>query len=179
MAIKDQCARCTSFSEGLCKRNDSFPEYDQTSCSFYIRKRINLDKEICDEQSNLLDSTGIGNKNNIQSPDIQVKQRMFQNPFIFKGRIRRMEFGLSYIIVYIYAIFAGVVVGVLGGDDTTMFLYLIPANWFLWAQGAKRCHDRGHSGWYQFIPCYLLWMLFGDGDAYENYYGPDPKGRRL
>lgn len=90
-----------------------------------------------------------------------------------------MEYGLSYIIVYIYAIFAGFVVGGVEGDDTTMFLCLIPANWFLWAQGAKRCHDRGHSGWYQFIPFYLLWMLFGDGDAYENYYGPDPKGRRL
>ena len=54
-----------------------------------------------------------------------------------------------------------------------------PALWFIFAQGAKRCHDRGNSGWYQLIPFYGLWMLFGDGDAHENDYGTDPKGRRL
>ena len=51
--------------------------------------------------------------------------------------------------------------------------------WFMTAQGAKRCHDRNNSGWYQFIPLYGLWMLFADGDVGENDYGPDPKGRKL
>ncbi len=52
-------------------------------------------------------------------------------------------------------------------------------NWFFFAQGAKRCHDRNNSGWYQINPVYFLWMLLGDGDEYENDYGKDPKGRDL
>ena len=31
-----------------------------------------------------------------------VKQRMFSHPFSFRGRIRRLEYCLSLIIVYIY-----------------------------------------------------------------------------
>ena len=48
--------------------------------------------------------------------------------------------------------------------------------YFLIAQGAKRCHDRGNTGWYQLIPFYGLWMLFGDGDIGTNNYGANPKG---
>jgi uncharacterized membrane protein YhaH (DUF805 family) len=47
--------------------------------------------------------------------------------------------------------------------------------WFLWAQNAKRCHDRGNSGWYQLIPFYFLVLLFGDGEEGENEYGDNPK----
>ena len=57
-----------------------------------------------------------------------------------------------------------------------MYLLLIPVYWFTWAQGAKRCHDRGNSGWFQIIPFYGLWMLFGDGEIGDNEYGSNPKG---
>lgn len=65
---------------------------------------------------------------------------MFQNPFSFNGRIRRLVV------------------------------------WFLLAQGAKRCHDRGNSGWWQLIPFYYLWMFFADGEIGDNEYGTNPKG---
>lgn len=177
MAIKDQCTRCISFSEGLCKIQSSSPSYDQTSCSQYTKKGINLDKH----EGQLIHNDTYENRETTHShqTDTPMKQRMFQHPFSFNGRIRRMEYGLSYIIVYIYAIFVGFVVGGLGGDEAVMHIILIPAYWFIWAQGAKRCHDRGNSGWYQLIPFYVLWMLFGDGDVCENDYGTDPKGRRL
>lgn len=107
------------------------------------------------------------------------KQRMFSHPFSFHGRIRRLEYGLSYIAYMIwFSIF-----NVVGEDDSAMaILYLmtfIPAVWFMLAQRAKRCHDRDNSGWYQIIPFYDLWILFGDGDEYENTYGADPKGRDI
>lgn len=55
------------------------------------------------------------------------------------------------------------------------YVMLIPALWFLFAQGCKRSHDRGNSGWYQIIPFYTLWLIFADGDIGENQFGPNPK----
>lgn len=57
-----------------------------------------------------------------------------------------------------------------------VYLLMIPMYWFMFAQGAKRCHDRGNSGWFQLIPFYSLWMLFGDSEPGTNEYGPNPKG---
>ncbi|MHA4894658.1 DUF805 domain-containing protein [Pedobacter sp. PWIIR3] len=55
------------------------------------------------------------------------------------------------------------------------FLLTIPLFWFIFAQGAKRCHDRGNEGWWQFIPLYGFWMLFADGDIGRNEYEASPK----
>ena len=101
---------------------------------------------------------------------------MFKKPFSFDGRIRRTEYGLSFILLYIYAFLVGIIIGLLELGDELIYPLLIPGYWFFWAQGAKRCHDRGNSGWYQFIPFYGLWMLFGDSDNGINKYGPNPKG---
>jgi uncharacterized membrane protein YhaH (DUF805 family) len=62
-----------------------------------------------------------------------------------------------------------------GGGKGLIIAY-IPMLWFLWAQGAKRCHDRGNSGFYQIIPFYGFWMLFADSEKGVNEYGPNPKG---
>jgi len=64
------------------------------------------------------------------------------------------------------------------GMGITIFLILcIPGFWFMWAQGAKRCHDRGNSGWFQLIPFYRLWMMFAESDYGPNEYGENPKGQ--
>ena len=101
-----------------------------------------------------------------------VKPSMFRNPFSFKGRIRRMEYGISFIIFYI----SNNILMALSAEEPAVVILLIPSLWFTWAQGAKRCHDRGNSGWYQLIPFYVLWMQFGDGDIGANEYGANPKG---
>lgn len=102
---------------------------------------------------------------------------MFQNPFSFEGRIRRTEFGISLII---YAIAYGIIsaIAASGGEGgaVLVLIFLIPMLWFLWAQGAKRCHDVGNSGWWQLIPFYVLWLLFQDGQPGPNQYGENPKG---
>ena len=92
---------------------------------------------------------------------------MFSSPFSFDGRIRRTEYGLSFIIYIIaYSILIELV------QTSSIFgLGYIPLFWFLLAQGAKRCHDRGNSGWYQIIPFYVLWMFFAEGDEVQNEYG--------
>ena len=103
------------------------------------------------------------------------KQGMFSMSFSFEGRIRRMEYGISFII---YVILQSIVNVVLQSspDASIIILVDIPLLWFIWAQGAKRCHDLGHSGWYQIIPFYVLWLLFADGVRMTNEYGANPKG---
>ncbi len=113
--------------------------------------------------------------------NIEVKPGMFRNPFSFSGRIRRTEYGLSMIICFVINLFMqGIVVFAAESDaaSTLLILYLImlvPYCWFIWAQGAKRCHDRGNSGWYQIIPFYGFWMLFAEGETTANEYGNSPK----
>lgn len=111
---------------------------------------------------------------------INTKQGLFSNPFGIKGRIRRTEYWLSVLIFYIYIAIIGSVTGGIeyhASDESAllMVLFCIPAYWFIIVQNAKRCHDRGNSGWYQLIPFYSLWMAFAEGDFTDNEYGPNPK----
>ena len=106
---------------------------------------------------------------------INKKVSMFSSPFSFNGRIRRMEFGFSIIIFYVFI----VIINGFSEEFPIMGLLVILAYWFLWAQAAKRCHDRGNSGWFQIIPFYVFWMLFADGEIGDNKYGPNPKGINL
>jgi len=110
------------------------------------------------------------------------KKKMFAAPFSFTGRIRRSEYGISCILgfFYMYAVMFVLIVATnmnMNAEAVTL-LYLalyFPYLWFILAQGAKRCHDRNHSGWYQIIPFYKLWMLFAGGDYGRNDYGESPK----
>jgi uncharacterized membrane protein YhaH (DUF805 family) len=108
---------------------------------------------------------------------------MFKNPFSFEGRIRRTEYGLSFIIFVIAKVITQfIAVGIAGTNSSDMSgavvlsnIFLIPFLWFLWAQGAKRCHDVGKNGWWQIIPFYPIYLIFGEGIKGENEYGEDPK----
>ncbi|HEX8531056.1 MAG TPA: DUF805 domain-containing protein [Cytophagales bacterium] len=100
---------------------------------------------------------------------------MFNQPFSFQGRIRRTEFGISYVIYLVATAFINLLTADSDAPGMTLLLY-IPLIWFILAQATKRCHDRDNSGWYQLIPFYTLWMLFAEGDKGDNNYGPDPKG---
>ncbi len=74
-----------------------------------------------------------------------IKKGMFTSPFSFDGRIRRTEYGISLIIYVIVATFVNAIVE--SGEAPIIGLAYIPMLWFLWAQGAKRCHDVGNNGW--------------------------------
>lgn len=103
-----------------------------------------------------------------------TKKGMFSSPFSFDGRIRRTEYGISFIIVVIVNTFLNAIVA--SGEVPIIGLAYIPTLWFLWAQGAKRCHDVGNNGWWQIIPFYVFWLLFQDGQPGLNEYGQNPKG---
>ncbi|MFT2011548.1 DUF805 domain-containing protein [Pontibacter sp. 13R65] len=108
------------------------------------------------------------------------------NIFSFSGRIRRTEYAVTQIVLSIVGSIIFFVFGVsllaggesaVGGVLVAMFVTYAVITWIAIASGAKRCHDRGNSGFFQLIPFYSLWMLFGDGDHGRNNYGDDPKGR--
>lgn len=107
---------------------------------------------------------------------------MFNNPFSFDGRIRRSEYGLSFIIYILVATFLNLPLtsmrstGQEPGAAGLVLILFIPLLWFLWAQGAKRCHDLGNSGWWQLIPFYVFWLIFAEGENGNNKYGDNPKG---
>jgi uncharacterized membrane protein YhaH (DUF805 family) len=105
------------------------------------------------------------------SEEVSLPHKMFSAPFSFEGRIRRTEYGYS-LILYIVAY---VVILPLSDSSSVFAIAYIPLLWFLWAQGSKRCHDRGNSGWYQLIPFYALWMLFAEGYREKNEFGNSPK----
>src|SRR5690606_16990294 len=88
---------------------------------------------------------------------------MFRNPFSFDGRIRRTEYFLSFTI---FIISISLINNISDSMDSTVWYFLndrvenesiklllmaptFISAWFMAAQGAKRCHDLGNSGWFQ------------------------------
>lgn len=100
---------------------------------------------------------------------------MFKKPFSFKGRIRRSEFGITMIIFTVVLVIIQNIVDMSEGPMYFLIPVLIALLWFLLAQGAKRSHDMGDSGWYQIIPFYIFWMHLADSDHGVNRYGENPK----
>ena len=86
------------------------PNYNQTSCEGYSKKGINLDKK---EDSSIMSDSAFhqpkGNNSNTNSTTLIPQEfGMFSHPFSFKGRIRRLEFGISLIIFTIWAIIVNI-----------------------------------------------------------------------
>ncbi len=114
----------------------------------------------------------------VKTSDVISNKGMFKRPFSFNGRIRRTEYGISFIIYFIWYVIIDVASksqDLSQGAAIVLLISCIPMLWFIWAQNCKRCHDRGNSGWYQLIPFYGFVLLFGDGEEGENEYGDNPK----
>ena len=117
---------------------------------------------------------------------------MFKHPFSFAGRIRRTEYGLSYIffiiilislyLINFFLIIPSIIIYSISYyyiDVIIFYSLLFFLYWFLFAQGAKRCHDLGRNGWWQIIPVYgFIICLFQGGEDRPNEYGEDPKASR-
>lgn len=99
---------------------------------------------------------------------------MFESPFSFGGRIRRTEYGITFIIT---AAFCVLFLSDIVTDNGMVLMAALPLLWLLAAQGTKRCHDVNRTGWWQLIPFYCVLLLSKDGIIGPNQYGEDPKER--
>ena len=74
------------------------------------------------------------NSQNIHTSHYSSKTNMFRDVFLFKGRIRRLEYGLSLIIYFVYYFIVNIIVVAIGSFQL-LILFLLPGLIFLWAQG--------------------------------------------
>lgn len=163
MAIKDQCLQCIHFISGNCNANNDIPKYNKMSCESYKKAGLNLKES--KTESNI--------PNPVSTIDGAIrgkKQRMFSNPFSFEGRITRKEFIISSIISLICIILVPIYFEI---NSIWIFVLYSLILWFSWAQGTKRCHDIGESGWNQWNR-YNFDLFLREGEPYQNEYGPDP-----
>lgn len=153
------------------KKASELQELNNTLFSISLEKKspvFNLQKT----ENNDIDETIRFEESKVPDNSLVTKPKMFQNVFSFNGRIRRTEYGLSLIGFYIGYFFA-----LATASQYPIFgLTLVPLIWIVLAQGVKRCHDRGNSGWWILIPYYGFWLLFADSEAGLNEYGENPKG---
>lgn len=146
------------------------------------------DIEVSQEEYNNISSAGMGSQSHDEtttkdssSINVDGKKTMFKRLLSFSGRIRRTEYGLTILILYIIGFLFAYVIG--NADDypgdgviVAYLFYYVIGTWILIAQSTKRCHDLGHSGWWQMIPFYGLWLLFDEGDGrMPNRYGESAK----
>jgi len=98
---------------------------------------------------------------------------MLKALFLSKGRIRRSQ----YIPIYSLIMIGMIIIRAMLESGIVMAVFIqIPLLWIYFAQGARRAHDRGSSGWMQLIPFYNFYLLFADSLPGHNMYGDNPKG---
>ena len=115
----------------------------------------------------------------------QKLQKGFWFVYGTKGRISRFTFVKTFML---YILFILILVGMKyyslenpSTDTIGIIIGYIPTiarpfvYWFFIAQGIKRCHDIGKSGWWFIIPLYFIWLLFAKGDELDNEYGEVPQ----
>ncbi len=108
---------------------------------------------------------------------INNSKGMFSRLFSAKGRIRRLEYGISFVIYILFYLFFNYneKSGSLGANaDLALVVGLVVYVLFI-LQSIKRSHDVGRSGWYILVPFYGIYLLFASGDKGINEYGTDPK----
>ena len=114
------------------------------------------------------------------------QESFFDSLFSFSGRSRRSRYWITsffcsaimIVLVFLGALLTG---GDEGGAAFGYILGIIPCMAISIANGTKRLHDLGHSGWFQlllFIPIVNIgisvYMAFFEGERHDNQYGSSP-----
>ncbi len=99
-------------------------------------------------------------------------RRFLKLLFSFKGRTGRKAYIISTVVVYIMYFISEMYV--VTDADALFWLCFYVFYALVWwtniAIGCKRCHDIGHSGWFQLIPFWGIALFFIRGDIFRNKY---------
>ena len=99
----------------------------------------------------------------------------------FTSRTRRSEFWAAVGIAFAASLVAGMVDGLVFGNDIGIFYIASIALWvwLFWGSSVNRMHDMGQSGWMTllyFIPFVnfgiFIWVGAGDGQGQSDRWGP-------
>lgn len=161
--------RCSFRQSGQCEGLNKWNEWQKWLHVFFIVYNNIIHNHFWYEAAKFI-------LQNIMSEESSNK--LFKDPFSFKGRIRRLEYLYSIICINIAGFilqFYSVIQEKCTGSFIFDIILLIFLCWFAYAQGCKRCHDIGLSGWYQIIPFFFIVLLFKEGNFDTNKYGTNPK----
>ena len=125
-------------------------------------------------------------ESNETEEDILEEEPEQHSVFSFKGRISRLQYwvalfgGFCVFCVPLLLALALMNENVENASNSIfaicVMLWVFLYYYIICAVGAKRCHDLGHSGWFQLIPFYGFVMLFSSADDEGNEYGEKNNG---
>lgn len=170
-SFKDKLLGVTGEAHGLSK-NDNIQETTEETLVTHV------------EVEPVVEVTSTVDTENDEGVDKGIQE--YHSVWSFNGRVGRLSYfaalfgGLfAFFIPIIFLRIIGVDVDTAFNSPIIIFCYAIfyIAYWYIsLTVGAKRCHDLGHSGWFQLIPFYGFVMLFSFGDGDDNEYGYEDDG---
>lgn len=170
-SFKDKLLGVTGEAHGLSK-NDNIQETTEEPLVTPV------------EEEPVVEVTSTVDTENDEGVDKGIQE--YHSVWSFNGRVGRLSYfaalfgGLfAFFFPIIFLRIIGVDVDTAFNSPIIIFCYAIfyIAYWYIsLTVGAKRCHDLGHSGWFQLIPFYGFVMLFSSGDGDDNEYGYEDDG---
>jgi len=106
------------------------------------------------------------------------KKVVLQNYANFKGRARRKEYWMFFLVNIIIASILGFITGLISENlkiigNIYSLAVLVPGI----AVAIRRVQDVDKEWWNILIPFYNIYLLCQDGTVGPNQYGADPKNR--
>ncbi|MHC0446601.1 DUF805 domain-containing protein [Flavobacterium sp. 3-218] len=99
------------------------------------------------------------------------KSVFFENYANFKGRSRRKEFWMFFLVNWAISFLLSLI-----SPESDLFLTIYWIAIFIpsIAVAIRRMHDINKEWWYVLVPFYNVYLWTVIGDEGENKYGPDP-----
>ena len=139
---------------------------DRQTTSVNQQTMIKRPKSLFDNNPQKKDVAAINMDSIVKSsPNDRSKEK--GSIFSFEGRCGRGEY---WAVILILGLISSIFTTILEVNNNSgllilffgwVFVYL----WVLFAVGSRRCHDLGHSGWFQFIPFFPICQ-----DLFENFF---------